>query len=99
MQSRVRAHQCRALIVLNGSGDNAADRGKGIAVSGNEPQVVDAASVDDARLHAAPEQHAVVGRLPAAAGVEGRSVEHDPVVGGCRDNDRLPFAKRGVAEF
>ena len=82
VQARVRAHERRPAIVLDGAAHGGSDRRHRVAVEGHEVLVVAASHVDDAGLDTAPQQHAVVRRLSAAAGVEGRAVEHDAE---CRD--------------
>ena len=65
-------------VVLDRAAHRRPDRRHRIALgAARSTQVVALADADDARLHAAPEQHAVVGRLAAAARVERRPVEHD----------------------
>ena len=71
--------------------------GSGVALLRHEPQVVTAAGPDDAGLDAAPEQHAVVGGLSAAAGVEGGAVQDDALRIDV-ENHRVPLAQRGVSE-
>ena len=66
-----------------------------ITVPGHQVEVVALARVHDAGLHTTPQQHPVVRRLTAAAGIEGRPVEHDPVWSGVK-HDRVPFAQRLV---
>ena len=63
--------------VLDRAAHRRTDRRERVALGRHQLEIVALADADDAGLHAAPEQHAVVGRLPAAAGVEGRPVEHD----------------------
>ena len=72
--------------------------GSGSVSSGTQVDVVRAlARVHDPGLHAAPQQHAVVRRLAAAARVEGGPVENDPVRSGV-EHHRVPLAQRLVVK-
>ena len=55
-----------------------------VALGRDQVELVALAGADDAGAHAAPEQHALVRRLPTAAGIERRPVQHDPAVLGPR---------------
>ena len=79
VQAGVGAHQRGAALVLDGAADRGAGRRQRVVLGGDQVQVVALAGADDAGLHAAPQQHSVVGRLATAARVEGGAVQHDPV--------------------
>ena len=53
-----------------------------VGLVGDQVEVIGLAGAHDAGLHPAPQQHAVVRRLAAAARIEGRTVKHDPVRAG-----------------
>ena len=84
--------------VLDRTTDRGSHRRHGIALRGHEHQVVAATSADDAGLDSAPQQRAVVRRLPAAAGVEGRPVEDDALGRAVQDHG-VPLAQRLVREL
>jgi len=67
-----------------------------------EHEVVALTDADDAGLHAAPQKHAVVGRLATAAGVERRSVQHDTGfvrLGSAVQDGGVPLTQRLVGEL
>ena len=70
-----------------------------VAVERHQELVVAPPHVDDPRLDATPEQHAVIRWLAAAAGVEGRAVEDDPELGIGVQDGRLPLAQRRVGQL
>ena len=99
VQRRVGAHQRGAPVVLDGAADGGAGRRQRVTLGGHQPLLaVRLAGVDDAGLDAAPQQHAVVRRLAAPAGVERGAVEHDPALAGGQ-HDGVPLAQRGVVEL
>ena len=95
VQPGVRAHQRGPALVLERAADGGARRRERVALGGDQVQVVALARADDAGLYAAPEQHAVVRRLAAAAGVEGGPVEDDPVLAARRARSRPTRAGSG----
>ena len=74
------------------------DRRQRVAFGRDQVEVVAFPDVGDAGLDPAPQQNAVVGRLAAAARIEGRLVQHD-AVGPGRQHDRVPVAQGLVVEF
>jgi hypothetical protein len=64
----------------------------------DQVEIVALPDAHDAGLDPAPEQNAVVGRLAAAARVEGRLVQDD-AVGPGREHGRVPVPQGLVVEF
>ena len=95
VQAGVRAHQRGPALVLDRAADRGARRRHRIAVGRDQVQVIALAGAGDAGLHAAPQQHALVRRLAAAAGVEGRPVQDDAVLAGLRARRRPTRAASG----
>jgi hypothetical protein len=95
VQAGVRAHQRGPALVLDGAADRGAGRRQRVAFGRDQVQVVALARPLDPGLHPAPQQDAVVGRLAAAARVEGGPVKHDPVGVG-REHRAFPFPQRLV---
>ena len=71
VQPRVGPHQRGPPLVLHRAADRGARYRNGIALGRDQVEVVPLPGAGDAGLHTAPEQHAVIGRLAAAAGIEG----------------------------
>ena len=84
VQPGVGAHQRRTPVVVERALHRGSGRRDRVALGGDQVDVVGGlAGAGDPGLHAAPEQHAVVGRLAAAAGIERGAVEHDAVGVSC----------------
>ena len=99
MKPGMGAHQVRTSFIGNGTLHLRADGRQRIALGGDQPDVVGVAGTDDPRLHAAPQQHALVGRLAAAARIEGGAVQHDAGLGVDGHDRRRPLAQCGVAQL
>jgi hypothetical protein len=93
------AHQQRAALVFDRTGDGRADRRQRVALGRDQVRVVALARAHDAGLHALPEQHAVVRRLTPAARVERRLVEHDARLGIGREHRALPLAQGRIGKI
>jgi hypothetical protein len=95
----MRAHQRGAALVVECAAHGRPDRRDRITLGGEQVLFVALAGAHDAGADAAPQQHPVVRRLPSAAGVERRAVEHDPGLGIAGEDGRVPFADAGVVEI
>jgi len=98
VQAGVGAHQRRTTCVLDRAAHSRTDRRERVTLKRHKPQVLALVDSGDPGLHSAPEEHAVVGRLAATAGVEGRPVQHD-ALGVDVDHHGVPLAKGLVGEF
>ena len=98
VQAGVGPHQRGAPLVLDRAPDRGSRRRHRVASAGIRYSSSPLLHPLDPGLHPAPEQHAVVGRLTAAAGVERRAVEHDPVLAGVEDG-RVPLAQGLVVKL
>src|SRR5579859_2950698 len=95
VQAGVGAHQRGAPVVLERAADRGAWWRQRVTLGRDQVQVVALARAGDAGLHPAPQQHAVIGRLAAAAGVERRPVQDD-ALGVGREHGGVPLAQRLV---
>ena len=103
VQAGMGAHQAGAAFVVDRAAHAGAGRRDRVAGRGDQVEVVALAGVHDPGLHALPDQHAVVRRLAAAAGIERRPVEHDAGlrIRRIRPDDRavpLPDARIGPVQ-
>jgi hypothetical protein len=66
----MRAHKARSTLVVKATVDACTHRGERISLGRQEVEVVTLARADNPRPDIPPHKHAVIGRLPAAAGIE-----------------------------
>jgi hypothetical protein len=98
VQAGVGAHQRGAPGVLDGAADGGARGRQRVTLGRDQVQVVALARAHDGGLHAAPQQHAVIGRLAAAARVERGPVQDDALRVG-REHGAVPLPQRLVVQF
>src|SRR5262249_18142367 len=79
MQPRVGPHQRAAPFIFDRAANSGSRRRYRVAFRRDQVLLVALAYPDDAGLDAAPQEHAVVRRLAAAARVKRGTVENDPV--------------------
>ena len=92
------AHQRGPALVFDGAADRGAGRRQRVAFGRDQVEVIALARADDPGLHAAPQQHAVIGRLAAAARIERRPVQDD-ALGVGREHRGVPFPQRLVVQL
>jgi hypothetical protein len=94
----MRTHEAGAAFVIEATVDACAGRRQGVSLGRQEVEVVTLARADDPSPDIAPQQHAVIGRLPAAAGIERGPVQNDALIGVSKQHSGAPLADRGVVE-
>src|SRR6476659_9852268 len=95
----MRTHKAGTAFVVEATVDARACRGYGISLSRQQIEVVTLARADDPGTDIAPQQHAVIGRLPAAAGIKRGPVQNDALIGVGEQHIGVPLADRGVLEI
>src|SRR5215203_3643194 len=94
----MRAHEAGAALVIEATMNACARRGQGVSLGRQEVEVVTLARADDPRPDIPPQQHAVIRRLSAAAGIERGLVQNDALIGVSEQHSSGPLANRGVFE-
>ena len=91
-------HQGTAPFVCDCAPNLSADGWNRVALGRDQIQVLAPANTFDPGFDATPEEDAVIGRLAASAGVEGRPVQDDPLFVAGQDGG-IPLAQRLVRQF
>jgi trans-aconitate 2-methyltransferase len=78
--------------------DPCARRRQRVSLGRQEIEIITLARTDDPRPDIPPQQHAVIGRLPATAWIERGPVQNDALIGVSEKHSGAPFADRGVFE-
>jgi hypothetical protein len=78
--------------------DAGARRGQGVTLCRQQVEVVTHARADDSSPNIPPQQHTVIGRLSAAAGIERGPIQNDALIGVSEQHTGAPLADRGVVE-
>jgi hypothetical protein len=69
-----------------------------VSLDRQQVEIVTLPRTNDPSPNIPPQQHAVIGRLPAAAGIKRGSVQHNALVGISEQHSSCPLANRGVFE-
>jgi hypothetical protein len=94
----MRTHEAGAAFVIEAAVDACARRGQRVTLGRQEVEVVTLARTDDSSPNISPQQHAVIGRLPAAARIERGPIQNDALIGVSEQHSGTPLADCGVVE-
>ena len=98
VQAGMRTHEAGAAFIVEATAYGCAGRGQGVSLGWQEVEIVTPARADDPSPDIPPQEHAVIGRLPAAAGIERGPVQNDALIGVSQQHGSAPLADRGVVE-